>query len=372
MCIRDRCGQSTVCTIYSGSCDKDCKDKYTSRDTCTADAKCSWDYVDAVCGESCNTTNAQGSCAANGACMWAGGSCQQSCRAQFTTQGTCDASSNCMWNATVMYCQPKCDSTDSTTCSSNSGCRWTAGKCDGSCKTKYGTNTELCTADTNCAVNPTTGTCTTTCADVSTKVECDAVADLCSWNSMSSKCIKKCRASSTNPTECGASSGCEYDNTTSTCLTDCDTVSGQTDCESNKDCVFFGRTCKKACGKMGASECRLESRCQFDNTTGASQCVVACGFKYGAIGPCGQDPLCMWDATKEQCRPKCTTVATANYPSKTPAQVLDQCSKDTMCKISANQCIVLSLIHISEPTRLLSISYAVFCLKKKKKKEIKI
>eukprot|EP00658_Telonema_sp_P-2_P051310 TRINITY_DN39366_c0_g1_i1.p2 TRINITY_DN39366_c0_g1~~TRINITY_DN39366_c0_g1_i1.p2 ORF type:complete len:124 (+),score=24.85 TRINITY_DN39366_c0_g1_i1:214-585(+) len=29
-----------------------------------------------------------------------------------------------------------------------------------------------------------------------------------------------------------------------------------------------------------------------------------------------------------------------------------------------NKC--LSLIHISEPTRLLSISYAVFCLKKKK------
>src|SRR5678816_4374364 len=29
----------------------------------------------------------------------------------------------------------------------------------------------------------------------------------------------------------------------------------------------------------------------------------------------------------------------------------------------------LSLIHISEPTRLLSISYAVFCLKKKKTKD---
>eukprot|EP00658_Telonema_sp_P-2_P049352 TRINITY_DN37526_c0_g1_i1.p2 TRINITY_DN37526_c0_g1~~TRINITY_DN37526_c0_g1_i1.p2 ORF type:complete len:107 (+),score=38.54 TRINITY_DN37526_c0_g1_i1:37-357(+) len=28
--------------------------------------------------------------------------------------------------------------------------------------------------------------------------------------------------------------------------------------------------------------------------------------------------------------------------------------------------VALSLIHISEPTRLLSISYAVFCLKKKK------
>eukprot|EP00658_Telonema_sp_P-2_P024766 TRINITY_DN19970_c0_g1_i2.p1 TRINITY_DN19970_c0_g1~~TRINITY_DN19970_c0_g1_i2.p1 ORF type:complete len:571 (-),score=152.32 TRINITY_DN19970_c0_g1_i2:66-1778(-) len=32
------------------------------------------------------------------------------------------------------------------------------------------------------------------------------------------------------------------------------------------------------------------------------------------------------------------------------------------------ECEGLSLIHISEPTRLLSISYAVFCLKKKKKK----
>ena len=29
----------------------------------------------------------------------------------------------------------------------------------------------------------------------------------------------------------------------------------------------------------------------------------------------------------------------------------------------------LSLIHISEPTRLLSISYAVFCLKKKNKRQ---
>eukprot|EP00658_Telonema_sp_P-2_P076027 TRINITY_DN65964_c0_g1_i1.p2 TRINITY_DN65964_c0_g1~~TRINITY_DN65964_c0_g1_i1.p2 ORF type:complete len:126 (+),score=30.12 TRINITY_DN65964_c0_g1_i1:165-542(+) len=31
------------------------------------------------------------------------------------------------------------------------------------------------------------------------------------------------------------------------------------------------------------------------------------------------------------------------------------------------EAVKLSLIHISEPTRLLSISYAVFCLKKKKK-----
>ena len=33
--------------------------------------------------------------------------------------------------------------------------------------------------------------------------------------------------------------------------------------------------------------------------------------------------------------------------------------------------LALSLIHISEPTRLLSISYAVFCLKKKKTYQMK-
>src|SRR5678816_131198 len=33
--------------------------------------------------------------------------------------------------------------------------------------------------------------------------------------------------------------------------------------------------------------------------------------------------------------------------------------------VDASDGLILSLIHISEPTRLLSISYAVFCLKKK-------
>src|SRR5674536_339276 len=42
------------------------------------------------------------------------------------------------------------------------------------------------------------------------------------------------------------------------------------------------------------------------------------------------------------------------------------------CNLKCKMCpFWLSLIHISEPTRLLSISYAVFCLKKKKKKPTK-
>eukprot|EP00658_Telonema_sp_P-2_P016279 TRINITY_DN1630_c0_g1_i1.p1 TRINITY_DN1630_c0_g1~~TRINITY_DN1630_c0_g1_i1.p1 ORF type:complete len:205 (-),score=24.51 TRINITY_DN1630_c0_g1_i1:56-670(-) len=52
------------------------------------------------------------------------------------------------------------------------------------------------------------------------------------------------------------------------------------------------------------------------------------------------------------------------------------CGPDGFCQCEAGyggvacekRVYALSLIHISEPTRLLSISYAVFCLKKKKKK----
>eukprot|EP00658_Telonema_sp_P-2_P018893 TRINITY_DN1739_c0_g1_i3.p1 TRINITY_DN1739_c0_g1~~TRINITY_DN1739_c0_g1_i3.p1 ORF type:complete len:104 (+),score=10.78 TRINITY_DN1739_c0_g1_i3:195-506(+) len=56
------------------------------------------------------------------------------------------------------------------------------------------------------------------------------------------------------------------------------------------------------------------------------------------------------------------------------AQCRHQCAQCrhqyAQCRRQCAQCRHLSLIHISEPTRLLSISYAVFCLKKKKKNDI--
>src|SRR5678815_6079802 len=39
-------------------------------------------------------------------------------------------------------------------------------------------------------------------------------------------------------------------------------------------------------------------------------------------------------------------------------------SDGSYLRFDSNAIVILSLIHISEPTRLLSISYAVFCLKK--------
>src|SRR5660397_265345 len=53
--------------------------------------------------------------------------------------------------------------------------------------------------------------------------------------------------------------------------------------------------------------------------------------------------------------------------SRTPSQPSPSCHPEPSCRRQPH----LSLIHISEPTRLRRISYAVFCLKKKKKKNKK-
>src|SRR5678815_3339821 len=83
----------------------------------------------------------------------------------------------------------------------------------------------------------------------------------------------------------------------------------------------------------------------------------------------------MWSTT----RPELHTLSHRRpSPTRTSTAVADpsrwrQCEQDPPAQEFRDMPPVgaprdLSLIHISEPTRLLSISYAVFCLKKKKKK----
>src|SRR5678809_1636714 len=55
----------------------------------------------------------------------------------------------------------------------------------------------------------------------------------------------------------------------------------------------------------------------------------------------------------------------ADWPGRSPQEVEDQITYPLTVNL---QGLPLSLIHISEPTRQAEISYAVFCLKKKKKK----
>src|SRR5660397_282638 len=63
---------------------------------------------------------------------------------------------------------------------------------------------------------------------------------------------------------------------------------------------------------------------------------------------------------------------TRHIMRRTKKRYVPECS-NTKQKIEKSvwNALGLSLIHISEPTRLRRISYAVFCLKKKKKKNKK-
>ena len=53
-------------------------------------------------------------------------------------------------------------------------------------------------------------------------------------------------------------------------------------------------------------------------------------------------------------------------PSRRASRAKTAAAIETTAEAAAEWAVVLSLIHISEPTRLGMISYAVFCLKKKK------
>ena len=70
----------------------------------------------------------------------------------------------------------------------------------------------------------------------------------------------------------------------------------------------------------------------------------------------------------------------ATFPMALPRRLIKAMCPERVCTVcgapseriterTPEYAAYLSLIHISEPTRLLSISYAVFCLKKKKKKK---
>eukprot|EP00658_Telonema_sp_P-2_P013310 TRINITY_DN15041_c0_g1_i2.p2 TRINITY_DN15041_c0_g1~~TRINITY_DN15041_c0_g1_i2.p2 ORF type:complete len:173 (-),score=37.03 TRINITY_DN15041_c0_g1_i2:75-593(-) len=62
-------------------------------------------------------------------------------------------------------------------------------------------------------------------------------------------------------------------------------------------------------------------------------------------------------------------VRVGSWLSTTHLMSIRTTTTTTMSSLMVLIVLRLSLIHISEPTRLLSISYAVFCLKKKKKKK---
>src|SRR5678815_5903274 len=68
---------------------------------------------------------------------------------------------------------------------------------------------------------------------------------------------------------------------------------------------------------------------------------------------------------------ECVGNRPAGRPKKKWIDSVNECLKERNVSLAEARIKVhnMSLIHISEPTRLLSISYAVFCLKKKKKKK---
>src|SRR5674476_1619140 len=93
-----------------------------------------------------------------------------------------------------------------------------------------------------------------------------------------------------------------------------------------------------------------------------------------SVVPMANPPIASAKIARLTCRQDAVGSTSTRSASWTiAASVTDQCSQprtDTRNR-SHERDLILSLIHISEPTRQAEISYAVFCLKKKKKKNKK-
>src|SRR5450756_2294093 len=97
-------------------------------------------------------------------------------------------------------------------------------------------------------------------------------------------------------------------------------------------------------------------------------------------GPQRGDIDILWSTTAQihNCQVLISAVQTANSRQgiqrvglHAVAQVHEDVIQQTVAVLVGGQDIHMALIHISEPTRLGMISYAVFCLKKKKKNQTK-
>ena len=97
------------------------------------------------------------------------------------------------------------------------------------------------------------------------------------------------------------------------------------------------------------------------------------GYMYfGAGGALGFDTLaaqCVLSLKKQY--PHIKLILVLPCITQTKGWSKDDIAVYEEIKSQADKVVYLSLIHISEPTRLGMISYAVFCLKKKKKKKKK-
>eukprot|EP00658_Telonema_sp_P-2_P027161 TRINITY_DN21034_c0_g1_i3.p1 TRINITY_DN21034_c0_g1~~TRINITY_DN21034_c0_g1_i3.p1 ORF type:complete len:377 (-),score=101.86 TRINITY_DN21034_c0_g1_i3:5-1135(-) len=101
----------------------------------------------------------------------------------------------------------------------------------------------------------------------------------------------------------------------------------------------------------------------FDSHHLSPECLSALLNALGSLMCSAEEQLLIWRALRDK--------GLFRIGARWSAMTASASSSNNNGGSGESSALSLSLIHISEPTRLLSISYAVFCLKKKKKKKEK-
>jgi hypothetical protein len=269
-----QCGVSPMCEAKSATeCQPICRYRYGTRAGCDGDLACKWDDVRGVCDAMCMDITSETACGSNTMCQW-NGTCIWRCEYRHKSQAACGADSTCTWNQWTSTCNLNCASVmDASTCDLSSACEWKTAsqKCVNSCGLLFGNDLEACRSTSLCQVNPVQDTCIKSCPRIFTAAECMSNADVCRWSPSSSSCVTRCSMGDTR-LACTNTAGCMWIDgslpaagTTSFCKRDCGSVDTQLECRASTDCDWINNKCAMKCSLYDQDMCQSNAdRCRYN------------------------------------------------------------------------------------------------------------
>eukprot|EP00658_Telonema_sp_P-2_P029769 TRINITY_DN2258_c0_g1_i4.p1 TRINITY_DN2258_c0_g1~~TRINITY_DN2258_c0_g1_i4.p1 ORF type:complete len:697 (+),score=155.60 TRINITY_DN2258_c0_g1_i4:59-2149(+) len=396
----DKYSTETACTVGNEQCEWDvtncrrtCRYAYDSNENgCTADENCDWNRNGRTCSTKCSTVLEQGRCSADEMCQWKINTCEQRCSFRFNTSVTCNSDPQCTWATGTSSCRNYCggyalmpNATTLSTmdlCNADQFCEWTGTQCIATCTILHADRVS-CSNDTTCMWYASGPECRKTCTQLTSTTTCKA-EPMCQWSENRANCNKICKYRYTSQQTCDTDSECMWSSDYFVCQPSCATYGDQPNCEADDMCVYDNNMCIRRCLKLPTANCTQYSRCELQadiargkDASGQYQmmCGTKCGILY-ALAPataCDASAQCMYDTNSALCVKSCARYSAEEYPTQSATALQSMCLDIDVCTLDGADpvCRQSCKFRYSEPTRLLSISYAVFCLKKKKKKKKK-
>ncbi|MFO0336778.1 MAG: hypothetical protein ACK53C_17520, partial [Pseudomonadota bacterium] len=294
---KDECQAARCDWTFQGTCALPCSDSYSTQRDCSSDNNCQYDVTTGGCVSACSKAASLADCVGNPLCLWAQGTCKVRCDRKYVAAelALCADDQSCELidlPSGLKQCIEPCRRQNASACPTTPGCRIepTTGTCVTSCTGKYATK-DTCLGDStcmwsgspraNCRQDCESLTDQTSCGLEKSRTSAGTTVDTCTWSN--GKCTTPCQYKYASLETCTGNANCVWDTTGST------------------------PRCIAACSTYDSSACPGVV-CTIDPVT--SKCTRSCQAAYGSnAAQCGADASCEWNFREGTCGPKMCTGA---------------------------------------------------------------